>query len=670
MLYANGKPLNPVDERILILAPTGRDAKMAREVLTKSEFYAVECANFNGLLSEWNKGASVLLLAEEALLLNGLEVLTTRISQQDPWSDIPIIILTSGGVISETQLKTLNIFAPSGNVTYLERPFRKLTLISTIQMALRARIHQYELRNTLKRLETGEERLRLALDAGKIGVWEWNIPDDKLVGSSKFYSFYGIDPTNFSGSIFDLEPFYHPQDRERLAVSIEAVLQGNPLAEVQFRVMHPKKGLRWLYSRGKVISYTDGKPVRMLGATIDISDRIAAEEEIRKGKEKLLQSQKVEAIGKLAGGIAHDFNNMLTAINGFSALLLEQLDDREALRMGLEEIQKSGTRAASLTKQLLAYSRQQIMAFQVLDLSRLVNNVGNMLQRLIGEDIALKFNLPTDLPGVKADPTQMEQVILNLTLNARDAMPGGGRIWIETGTLSVGKANALLYPDTEPGDYVTLTVRDDGFGMDEQTLSQVFEPFFTTKELGKGTGMGLSTVHGIVIQSGGNILVKSAPNKGSTFTILLPAANRLAEETPVEVKSDEALHLSGKTILVVEDEESVGRFLEYLLKSKGYHVMRAESGKSALRIAREYSGEIHLLLTDVVMPEMGGRMLSEKMAKLRPGIKTLFVSGYTDDVILHHGVLDSEMEFMNKPFSPPVLLEKLRSLLEVKSISK
>ena len=443
-----------------------------------------------------------------------------------------------------------------------------------------------------------------------------------------------------------------------------ALESGND-CEMEFRALRPDGGTRWLYTRAKVFRDHESRPARLIGAAMDISERKQVEEDLRKGKETLLQSQKMEAIGKLAGGIAHDFNNMLTAINGYSELLLGQLNDKAALNAGLGEILRSGKRAAALTNQLLAYSRQQVMAFQVVDLNTVVEGMYGLLQRLLNEDIRHVLRLKSRLPNIKADPSQMEQVVLNLALNARDAMPQGGQLTVETFALRLGSEGFARYGGAPPGEYVCLRISDTGVGMSDAVKSHIFEPFFTTNSLGKGTGMGLSTVYGIVQQSGGFITVETAPGKGAAFEVIFPAVNEKVEAQPAQAGPKEPEARRQGTILLAEDEGSVRAFLRQLLSQQGYTVLSAVNGEEALDLAMAYSGEINLLITDVVMPGMGGRELAERLSRERPSMRLLFISGYTDDAILHHGVLDRETAFMNKPFAPASLLDKVRSLLSV-----
>jgi len=406
-----------------------------------------------------------------------------------------------------------------------------------------------------------------------------------------------------------------------------------------------------------------GRPAALVLAN-DITERRRAEEALQRSETQLRQALKMEAIGKLAGGVAHDFNNLLTAISGHSEMCLRRLTPEDPLHRHIQGIKKTGERAAALTRQLLAFSRKQILQPQVMDLNHVVVELSKMLQRLIGEDIDLLMGLEADLGKVKADPNQLEQVLMNLCVNARDAMPKGGKLTVETSNVQLGEEFAGQHLSVPPGNYVMLAVSDTGCGMDAVTQARIFEPFFTTKEVGKGTGLGLATVYGIVKQSGGSIWVYSELNQGTTFKIYLPSVQGTAEKLKAPTGVQELV--SGvETVLLVEDEEVVREMAMEILQECGYQVLQAEDGLEALRLAGQYTGEIHLMLTDVVMPRMSGRELADQITHLRPHLKVLYMSGYTDDAIVHHGVLDEGTAFLGKPFSMHALARKVRELLDV-----
>ena len=401
---------------------------------------------------------------------------------------------------------------------------------------------------------------------------------------------------------------------------------------------------------------TQGQAVGAVIAFHDITERITLEEQFR-------QSQKMEAVGQLAGGVAHDFNNLLTVITGYSDLTLMRLGNDEPIRSNVEEIRKAGERAASLTRQLLAFSRKQVLQPKLLKLNVIVSDVEKMLRRLIGEDIDLLTVLEPSLGQINADPGQIEQVILNLAVNARDAMPQGGKLTVETSNVYLDNEYVRIHSGIRPGGYVMLAVNDTGTGMDGETQAHIFEPFYTTKVQGKGTGLGLSTVYGIVKQSGGNIWVYSEIGKGTTFKVYLPRVNDGGQiEAAPEPLAD--LSRGRETILLTEDEEPVRRLTRLILEMNGYQVLEATCGDEALSIYERHQGRVELIITDVVMPRMSGRELAQAPERLSPGIKVLYLSGYTDDAIVRHGLLDQKMAFLQKPFTPDALLRKVREMLE------
>jgi signal transduction histidine kinase/CheY-like chemotaxis protein len=388
--------------------------------------------------------------------------------------------------------------------------------------------------------------------------------------------------------------------------------------------------------------------------------------ELSQTQEQLTQAQKMEAVGRLAGGVAHDFNNLLMVIIGRTALLLEALGAEDPTRRPIELIQKTANRAADLTRQLLAFSRKQVLQPVVLDLNGVVGNIGEMLKRLIGEDIVLVTILDPALGRVKADPGQIEQVIMNLAVNARDAMPQGGRLTLETASVELDAVYASQRVEARPGPHVMLALSDTGIGMDSETQARIFEPFFTTKGPGKGTGLGLATVYGIVKQSGGNIWVYSEPGQGTTFKIYLPRVDEPVESAEGAIAP--ARPLQGmETILLVEDEEAVRELARDVLRARGYTVLEARHGGDALKVCEQHRGPIHAMLTDVVMPRMSGRELAERLAVLHPEMKVLYMSGYTDNAVVHHGVLDPGTVFLQKPFAPAVLVRKLREVLDARA---
>ncbi|MDB4975626.1 MAG: sensory box histidine kinase/response regulator [Myxococcaceae bacterium] len=410
-----------------------------------------------------------------------------------------------------------------------------------------------------------------------------------------------------------------------------------------------------------------GRLVRL--SVLDISERKRAEaareqleQTLKETERQLRQSQKMEAIGRLAGGVAHDFNNLLFVILGHGSMLLDELPHHDTRRAPLDQIVAASERAAKLTAQLLAFSRQQVLSARALDLNHTIEQLAEMLRRLIGEDIELTLKLGATR-NVHADPSQMEQVVMNLAVNARDAMPSGGKLVIECSDVELDESYARSQLDVLPGSYVMLSVSDSGCGMNAMVRERIFEPFFTTKELGKGTGLGLSTVFGIVRQSGGNVSVSSEPGKGTTFKVYLPRGDDCADGPDQAPRLPQLLGGS-EVVLLAEDDESVRQLARVILSKHGYHVLEASTPGDALLICEQFAGSIDLLLTDVVMPRMSGRELAERLSGMRPEMKLLFMSGYTDDAVVHHGVLTSGMAFVQKPLLPDRLLAKIRQVLD------
>jgi len=449
----------------------------------------------------------------------------------------------------------------------------------------------------------------------------------------------------------------HPDDQPVVIAAEELAFEKGGYQN-EYRII--RKDGRTVWVSDTAVTLRDNRGVQMLhGVLVDITDNKIMELQLR-------QSGKMEAVGTLAGGIAHDFNNLLTVIEGYAELLVNQAEHNAPLRDGMKKIQDATNRAAGLTRQLLAFSRRQVLQPRVIDLNNVAFQMDSMLRRLIGEDVQMRTVTSPNLWRVRADPAQIEQVIMNLVVNARDAMPSGGKLTLETSNAQLDEATAQKH-SAEPGQYVMLAVTDTGIGMDAETQSHIFEPFFTTKPMGRGTGLGLSTVYGIIKQSGGHIWVYSEPHHGTCFKIFLPRVFEQAEISGVQKRSD-SWQRGDQTILLVEDEDSVRELTRTILASCGYTVIAASGAALALRLAAKHSGRIHLLLTDVVMPECNGHELAQRLAALRPETRVLYMSGYTDNVIAHHGMLDQDTYFLQKPFTPAALAEKVHHVLTAPAV--
>jgi two-component system cell cycle sensor histidine kinase/response regulator CckA len=455
----------------------------------------------------------------------------------------------------------------------------------------------------------------------------------------------------------------HPDDLPDVTAAFVDLL-GRPGGTVlkEYRVATKDGGWKLLETRGKNLFHDPAVAGIVLNSQ-DVTERRQAEDGLRLSEEQLRQSQKMEAVGRLAGGVAHDFNNLLTAIQGNVEMLMLEVPPGGAIRDDLMEIKRAATRAASLTRQLLAFSRKQMLAPKVLDVNGAVRELERMLGRVIGEDVQLVTALNADRATVMADPGQLEQVILNLAVNARDAMPRGGTLRIETREVQLTEKEAARYPyRVDPGAYVRLSVSDTGTGMPAEVLARVFEPFFTTKEQGKGTGLGLSTVYGIVKQSGGYVWAESEPGRGSTFRVYLPRVN--AEPERPEPKPEPVSEPCGGVVLLVEDEEGVRSLSRRVLERRGYTVLAARNAAEARQMFADNGSRVDLLLTDVVMPHESGRELAEALLPLQPDLRVVFMSGYTDDALIRHGVLEDRYRLLEKPFAPEGLARMVREALE------
>jgi PAS domain S-box-containing protein len=505
-------------------------------------------------------------------------------------------------------------------------------------------------------LRESQAFLEAAQAVAHVGSWVSGMgPHDRLWWSKETHRIFGIEEAAFDGRVETFFAMIHEEDLARVGRASEAAIRGEGPYQVEHRVRRPGGEVRWVYEQAEIVRDPEGRPLRMIGTVQDITERRYLEDQLR-------LAQKMEAVGRLAGGVAHDFNNMLGVILGYAELLVQRLPPEEPLRSQALEIRRTSERAAALTRQLLAFSRRQVLQPRILDLSLVVSNMEEMLRRLIGEDVHLVTAAEGDLGLVKADPGQIEQVIMNLAVNARDAMPGGGRLTIATANVELDEARAAGRPGVQPGPYVMLSVSDTGGGMDAETLSHLFEPFFTTKEPGRGTGLGLATAYGIVKQSDGHIWVMSEPGHGTSVTIYLPRVEGLVERAPALAGGD-ALPGGSETILLVEDEDSLRELAHEILGGLGYTVLEAGTGRAALEVAERHPGPIDLLLTDVIMPGMSGRELAAELLSSRPGARALYMSGYTDDAIIH-GVLEPGLAFLQKPFPLEALARKVREVLD------
>jgi two-component system cell cycle sensor histidine kinase/response regulator CckA len=525
------------------------------------------------------------------------------------------------------------------------------------QMLARVIRYAIERKESEKRLRESEERFRelaenvrevfFVTDADTGRLLYTNPAYETVFGQSREYAY--SKPLAWTEVV-------QPDDRPHMMAAPRTVAELGQTTVNTFRVVQPDGTHRWLRSRSTPVKDAAGKFSRVVGIVEDIT-------ELRRAEEQFHKAQKMEAVGRLAGGVAHDFNNLLVAIIGTADLLLADLGLEDPRRADVQEISKAGWRAASVTRQLLAFSRQQVLERKVLNVNVLVADLEKLLVRVIGEDVELKTVLAPDVGNVRADSGQLEQVIMNLAVNSRDAMPHGGKLTIETAMVDLDESFARLHEPLRPGRYVMVAVSDSGTGMSEVTKDRIFEPFFTTKGLGKGTGLGLATVYGIVKQSDGHVWVYSELGHGTTFKIYLPGVDQ--PTTPHDRPSGGSARLTGtESILLVEDDEQVRASTRRMLASLGYRAVEAEGGAQALEMVQGDEGTFDLLITDVVMPGLSGPRLMAAVRQQQPGLRALYLSGYSDESIVLHGVLESGVPFLQKPFSLTALARKVREVLD------
>lgn len=501
-------------------------------------------------------------------------------------------------------------------------------------------------------LQHREEQLRIALDAARMGVWHWSATDNRLTWDDALRRIYGVGPDERIAGYEDFIGRVHPDDRGLVEATVRQAMAEGGRLDYEFRIVLPDGRVRWIADQGRVAPGKSGGAAGMTGACQDVTDRRAAEEQLR-------GAHRMESVGRLAGGVAHEANNQMSVVIGAADFILRRQDLPPAVRTDAEYIRAAAERTAAVTAQLLAFSRQQVLRPQVLDLNGVVEKFRPVLQRTLGEDSAVVLRLAAEVGPVRADPGQLEQVLLNLALNARDAMPRGGTLAVETSmtelTASSGAPQGVA---VRPGAYALLAVSDTGHGMDAGTLAHIFEPFFTTKGVGQGTGLGLATVYGIVKQSEGYVWASSEPGEGTTFRIYLPRA-----EARVELPAEERARVpaaTGELVLVVEDDAAVRAIAARALEESGYRVLEAGGGAQAIELLGRNGTVPALVLTDVVMPGMSGTELAAELARLAPGTPVLFTSGHTDGEIMRRGLLEPGAAFIAKPFSPEALALAVR----------
>ena len=632
--------------KVLLIEDNPGDARLIVELLgagNVTDFALERVDRFQAALERLREGGVDVVLLD--LGLPDSQGLDTFRRAQKGAPDVPIIVI-SGLADERIALEAVR----SGAQDYLVKGrIEGPQLARAIRYAIERSQSETDLRASEERFRELAENVRevfFVTDAATGRLVYTNPAYEQMFGHSREYAY--AKPLAWTEAV-------HPEDRERMMAAPRAAAQVGETILDTFRVVGSDGTICWVRSSTTPVKDSSGTFSRVVGIAEDIT-------ELKRAEERFYKAQKMEAVGRLAGGIAHDFNNLLVVIMGTTDLLLEDLGLADPLREDLQEIRKAGARAAALTRQLLAFSRNQILEPRVLEVNGLVADLEKLLHRLIGEDVELKTVLAPDLAHVRADPGQIEQVIVNLAVNARDAMSTGGKLTIETANADLDQSYARAHEPVQSGRYVMIAVSDTGTGMSEETRGRIFEPFFTTKEPGKGTGLGLATVYGIVKQSGGYVWAYSEVGKGTTFKIYLPQVDQPASAR--ERTTGESRPRGNETILLVEDDEQVRESTRRMLTSLGYHVTAAESGARAFELMDRHQGDLHLLVTDVVMPGLSGGKVVEELRDRRPGLKALYLSGYTDEAIVRHGVLEGGVPFLQKPFSLDALARKVREVLD------
>jgi two-component system cell cycle sensor histidine kinase/response regulator CckA len=632
--------------RVLLVEDRAEDAELAVRELRRAELQCMtlrvdSAPAFRRALTDFSPD---IVLADFTVPGFGGMAALEILQQEQP--DVPLIIVT-GSLDEETAVGCIK----AGAADYVLKT-NLVRLPSAVRSALALAQSRADQAATEAELRGSERRFRALVEQSWDAVALFGADGTILYGSPATTRLLGYELSEFVGR--NAMELIHPDDQPAIIERLtEAASTPRAHVNVGARVKH--KNGTWRYVEGVFTNLLDDPTI---GAIVnnyrDVTERRLLEEQVQ-------QSQKMEAVGRLAGGVAHDFNNILTAIGGYSDLLLADMAPDDTRRQDVEEIHRAAQRAAALTHQLLAFSRRQVMQPKVVDLNALVADIEKMLRRLIGEDILFATVLHPRAGNVRADPGQLEQVIVNLAVNARDAMPHGGRLTIETRSVELDASYRAEHPTVAPGPYVMLAVSDSGVGMSEETRARIFEPFFTTKVRGRGTGLGLATVYGIIQQSGGHIWVYSEQGRGTTMRVYLPRVDapadkleRSSEAPPQDLRGTE-------TILLVEDEAAVRAVTRQLLERNGYTVVEAPDGQAALGLEMK---KLDLLLTDVVMPGMSGRELADQLVARRPGIRVLYMSGYTDDAVVRHGMLEPGLSYLEKPFRPDMLLRKVREALQ------
>jgi two-component system, cell cycle sensor histidine kinase and response regulator CckA len=636
--------------RILLVEDSEKDAQLLMRHLTRNgvEFSltrvqtgpamldALATATWDLVVSDYSMPQFSASAALETLRSTGL--------------DLPFIIV-SGTVGEETAVTALK----AGAHDFLPKD-RLGRLVPAIEREVREAAERRKLRVAERALSETQLRMQFAMESAGVGTWEADLASGRTIWSELLERMHGLEPGSFHGTLDAFIDAVHPADRDRLRQHLAQSLRNQHDFTIEYRTVWPDGSTHSIVAFGRAVSDATGGLTRAAGVSIDVTHQKTLEEQLE-------QAQKMESIGNLAGGIAHDFNNVLTVVTGYCSFLEDRVKDDPGACDDVGQIRRAAESAAALTRQLLAFSRRQVLAPRVLSLNTVLTDLQKMLRRLIEEHVRIDLKLAKDLPLINVDPGQMEQVVMNLTVNARDAMPEGGVLTLETSAVELDEDYASTQVDVKPGSYVCFRITDNGCGIPPEILQRVFEPFFTTKPTGQGTGLGLATVFGIVKQSGGHLTVSSEVGAGTTFTIYLPEATADSQVAQVQGPAVAGSLNGTETILIVEDDARLRALDQRVLVRYGYNVLVAASCAEAQRICMEHTGDLHLVLTDVVMPGGSGKKIADWIAQNRPSTHVIYMSGYTDNTIMQHGLLAPGTQYLQKPFTPEMLARKVREVL-------
>jgi signal transduction histidine kinase len=564
--------------------------------------------------------------------------------------DLPFIMV-SGTLAEEDAVEAMR----SGAHDFMTK--QQLSRLGpAIERELRQAAFRRQQRAVEHTLAEARDRAQFALEAAGVGTWETDRSSGAMRFSGMLEQLHGVAPGGFAGTFQAFLELIESEDRPEVEGAINRAFAHGGDCRLEYRVVWPDGSVHWIAGIGRTFNGAEGRPIKAAGIGLDVSSQKQLQDQFR-------QAQKMEAIGRLAGGVAHDFNNLLTAILGYSQLVLDRVADRPDVFADVEEIKRAGERASRLTAQLLAFSRKQTTVPRIVDLNHVVGNIEKMMRRVIGEDIVLQIDAAPCLGRVKLDPGLVEQVLLNLIVNARDAMPRGGVVRIATSNAILDEAFVRTHVEAEPGSYVALTVSDTGYGMQPEILARAFEPFFTTKPVGKGTGLGLSTIYGIVKQHRGYVTVDSTPGVGTTFTIYWPETGE-STETARASMSEPGSARGSETVLIVEDEEPLRELVRKMLQHRGYRVLAARDAADAIAVERRHEGPIHLLLSDIVMPGLNGPDLAQRLVPHRADMAVLYMSGFAHFAGSEIGSLSGRASFIQKPFTSDALASAVRESID------